>query len=408
MKDTAIKNAFGSHFNGEVKRGDKGDKAVAIQYALGRLGHLHYLCDGDYGKLTEAAVKSFQQANNSLPVTGIVDTETLTMLDNAVSVLAQHPPVFDSDLEPLDYLSDFDARGMPRITIDTTSESADSWESRHIQKAFGQFVEKYWEVMKANRVEGDCKSLALFFMDQFRKQLAMDTFIELPLPKSSHGSFGKQTWSISTPKRTKGLFSRADKLLKKEGIRVGRSGYKAVKNIEKLDPEHSMIYGVNVKYPKTAAKQVARAATDIEKWSTSRSNHGNLKQPEISINKLQAGHLIFIDHTGDESFDHTITVVRVKRDNNQQVRQIVMAVGSYDDVRDTSSATHVNSMSILNQYAEEVTVDFDANGLITSSKGSEVTYSSEPDYIVKPRYHHANTLMERKSGGRIKIARWGQ
>ena len=408
MKDTAIKNAFGSHFNGTIKRGDKSDKSVAIQYALGRLGHLHYICDGDYGKRTEAAVKSFQQSTNSLPVTGVVDSETLNMLDNVVSVLAQHPPVFDSPLEPLDYLSDFNALGMPKISINTTSESADSWESKHIQKAFGDFVENYWEIMKTNRVEADCKSLALFFMDQFRKQLAMDTFIELPLPKSPRGSFGAQKWEINTPHRTGGLFSRADELYKNRGVRVGRSGYTAVKNIEKLDPEHSMIYGVNVKYPKTSAKQVARAATTVEDWSASRSNRGNRRKPEISINKLKPGYIIFIDHTGNHSYDHTITVVKVKRDNNQQVRQLVMAVGSYDDVRDTSSATPVDSLSILNQYAEEVVVDFDENGLITSSKENEVTYASEPDYIVKPRYHHGNTLMERKSGGKIKISRWGQ
>ena len=408
MKDTALKNAFGSHFSGEVKRGDKGDKSVAIQYALGRLGHLHYICDGDFGGLTEAAVKSFQQATNTLPVTGIVDTETLSMLDAVVSSKNFQPPVFRSDLDPLTYLSDFDALGMPKISINTTSETADSWESKHIQKAFGNFVEHYWEVMKTNRVEADCKSLALFFMDQFRKQLAMDTFIELPLPRSSHGSFGKQQWSVSTPDKTKGLFSRADDLYAKEGTRVGRSGYKAVKNIEKLDPDHSMIYGVNVKYPRTSADQVSKAATVVGDWSTSRSNHGNHKKPEISINKLKPGYLIFINHTGDRSYDHTITVVKVKKDSNQRVRQVVMAVGSYDDVRDSSSATHVNRSSILNQYAEEVTVDFDKNGMITSSKNTEVTYASEPDYIVKPRYHAGNTLMEKRGGGKIKIARWGQ
>ena len=35
--------------------------------------------------------------------------------------------------------------------------------------AFGAFVGAYGEVMKSNRVEADCKTLALFFMDQFAR-----------------------------------------------------------------------------------------------------------------------------------------------------------------------------------------------------------------------------------------------
>jgi hypothetical protein len=77
-------------------------------------------------------------------------------------------------------------------------------------------------------------------------------------------------------------------------------------------------------------------------------------------------------------------------------------MGSFDDMRDNSSATIV-TYSALNPYSEEVIVDLDANGLITSSK---VSYSSEPTYLVKTRYRAVTTLMERKRGGVMMVGRW--
>ncbi len=403
FEDAAIRNAFTNHFSGEIKRGARGSKVVAIQYALGRLGHLDYVCDGDFGGKTVAAVESFQRVMPALSTTGSVKEDTLTALDNEVSKLDLRPPVIKSGQDPMSFLSNFQQLGLPKIIVDIRGENV-SWDSPDIQEAYGVFVQNYWEVMKENRIESDCKALALFFMDQFRKQLEEETFIKLPLPRSPQGSIASRRWMVATRNDPKGLFRRVAELFFKSRIRVNRPGYEALKNIQKLDPEHSMIYGVNMKYPRVSAHQISRAATVISPWRNSQSNHGNLRKAEVPLHKLKAGRIIFIDHTGDGRYDHTITVVKIKKDSANKVRQLTLAVGSYDDVRDSLASTIVNSLNILNQYSEEVVVDFDADENITQS---EVTYSSEPSYVVKTRYSASTTLMERKRGGKLKVSRWG-
>jgi len=402
LEDAALKNAFSSGFDSIVKRGAKGTEVVAIQYALGRLGHLNDLCDGDFGKKTQRAVISFQKANQHIDVTGRVDANVLTALDNAVAHLDLRPPALKSSHTPLDYLSNFHTLGMPKLDVNRRGENT-RWDSETIQKVYGQFVESYWEILKRNKVEADCKSLALFFMDQFRKQLAEDCLIFLPLPKSSHGSFKKRRWVIQTAVQPRGLFSRVSKLLQDRHLQVQRSGYETVKKIQALDPMHSMIYGVNVKYPKTSAKQVAKAASVLYPWMSSQSNRGNALKSEVPIHRLKAGNLIFIDHTGNGSYDHTVNVVKVTKDSDNNVRQLTLAVGSYDDVRDSNSETHVTSMAMVNQYVEEVIIDFNEYQEITRS---EVTYSSEPSYIVRTRYTAKTTIMEQKNNGKLKISRW--
>lgn len=402
IQDTAFKNTFGEQFQGEYKQGSRGLKVVAIQYALGRLGYLHDLCDGVFGGKTRAALQDFQQAYG-LPNDGIANTATLQQLDQHVADLDLRPPVLKSNKKPLDYLSDFQALGLPKITLDRRDENT-SWDSPDVQRAYAEFTSHYWEILKTNRIEADCKALALFFMDQFRKQVRQDTFIKLPLPRSPNGSFKQQNWVVSTRHQTRGFFSRIADAFRRFMIRVGRYNYKAIEKVQAIDPEHSMIYGVNVKYPYTSANQVARAATTLIPWHNTFSNHGNLQKAEIPINQLQAGQIIFMDHTGDGRYDHTVNIIHVTRDENHQVRQLVLAVGSYDDVRDSLAATQVTSMAMVNQYTEEVVVDFNERGLITQS---QVTYSSEPDYLVDTRYHAQNTLMERKSGGKLMVCRWG-
>ena len=401
LQDAALKNAFPSGFESIIKRGSKGTQVIAIQYALGRLGHLKDLCDGDFGRKTQRAVISFQKANQNIAVTGRVDANVLAELDQAVANVDLRPPVLKSALAPLDYLSDFQALGMPKLTVTRRGENT-RWDSETIQSSYGQFVANYWEVLKRNKVEADCKSLSLFFMDQFRKQLQQDCSIELPLPKSSLGSFKQRRWVIQTAVRPLGLFSRVSKLLQDRHLQVQRSGYETVKKIQALDPMHSMIYGVNVKYPKTSAKQVAKAANVLYPWMSSQSNKGNPLKAEVPIDRLKAGHLIFIDHTGNGSYDHTVNVVKViKRDNH--VRQLILAVGSYDDVRDANSNTVVTSMAMVNQYAEEVIIDFNEYQEITHS---EVSYSSEPSYIMRSRYTAETTVMEQKRNGKLKVSRW--
>lgn len=401
IKDTAFRKAFPKGFRGIFKRGSRGKQVVAIQYALGRLGYLKDSCDGHYGKLSTAAVRAFQD-DFALEETGIVDEHILKLLDQSVSSLDLRPPVIRSGEDPMRFLSDFRGLGVPSLTIDRSQENT-TWNSPSVQAAYGEFVAHYWEVMKENKVEADCKALALFFMDQFRKKLMEDTLIELPLPRSARGSFRERDWLVSTRDKTRGLFSTMVELARRLLITEVRKNYRAVKNIQRLDPEHSMIYGVNVKYPRTSAHQVALAATEVVGWDPAMENKGDRRQPEIPLAELEPGYMIFMDHTGNGRFDHTVNVVKVVRKDGK-VRQLVMAVGSYDDVRDSLASTVVNSLAQVNQYAEEVTVDFNAEGYITDS---QVTWSSEPAYVVNARYHARNTLMELKQGGRLFIGRWG-
>lgn len=78
-------------------------------------------------------------------------------------------------------------------------------------------------------------------------------------------------------------------------------------------------------------------------------------------------------------------------------------VSSFDDVRDSSSDTEPTLLSLINTYAEEITVELDANGRISNAV---MSWSSEPDYLVKTRYSERTTLMEQKAGGKLFIGRW--
>ncbi|MEZ5447837.1 MAG: peptidoglycan-binding domain-containing protein [Thiolinea sp.] len=402
LRDRALASAFPNGLRGAVRRGDQGQEVVAVQYALGRLGYLRDVCDGKFGGLTEQAVKDFQ-SQRSLTVTGIVNPALLSALDNAVASLDLRVPA-QQTRDPMAYLSSFRRLQLPEIRLNSSAEIF-NWDSPAIQQAFGRFVVAYWPVMKQNRVEGDCKNIALFLMDQFRKQLKEDRFVTLPHPVLGRDEGGRN-WIVAYNDKTSGLFTRADRLLRNEGIRVNRPGYNAMLNVQALDPQHSMLYGINVHYPRLSANQVARSTTRLFDWNPARDNRGDSSLPEVPVNQLQPGHLIFIDHTGDGRYDHTVTVIQVDRDANNRSRRLVLAVGSYDDVRDNSAATSVEGvgLSIVNTYSEEVTVDLDANGRVVKS---EVTYASEPPYIVDSRYSARTTLMEQKRGGTLIVARWG-
>lgn len=394
FQDAALRKAFPNGLSGEIARGASGSNVVAIQYGLGRLGHLHDLCDGKFGRNTEDAVSSFQTAAG-LSVTGKVSAVMLTKLDNAVASLDLRPPAAKA-ADPLAFLSDFRGLHVPEIHLNSTDEIF-SWASPAIQKAYGSWVGSYWEIIKQNRVEADCKGMALFLMDQFRKQLKQDRFVDLPHPVLNGAP--EKTWIVATRNKTRGFFSHSN-----NSAPARRAGYEAVRNVEALDPQHSMLYGVAVHYPQISAHQVARSCPRLWDWDPAFSNGGNTSKPEVPVNQLQPGNLIFIDHSGNGSFDHTVNVIRMERDSANHTRKLVLAVGSFDDVRDTSSATDPTSLSQINTYAEEVTVELDANGRIS---GSSVSWSSEPDYIVEPRYSARTTLMEQRPGGKLIVARWG-
>lgn len=74
-KKTISKSLFGEI---SIKKGDKGDSVKELQNLLVKKGY-SIVPDGDFGKLTELAVVSFQK-QNALPETGIADSKTLEKL----------------------------------------------------------------------------------------------------------------------------------------------------------------------------------------------------------------------------------------------------------------------------------------------------------------------------------------
>ena len=83
-----------------VQKGDKGDAAKKLQQALIDAGYLEGTADGDFGKMSEEAVKAFQ-AENGLEQTGVADP-ILQMLLISMS----QPEV---EFSPEDYVSPYAA-----------------------------------------------------------------------------------------------------------------------------------------------------------------------------------------------------------------------------------------------------------------------------------------------------------
>ncbi|HEY3445528.1 MAG TPA: peptidoglycan-binding domain-containing protein [Myxococcales bacterium] len=393
IKDAALSKAFGTA-DPALQKGAKGEKVVALQYALARLDALNSLVDGSFGPKTKAALEGFQRGAG-LPVTGTLDARTLAAIDSRLSGVDLRTPAARS-ADPLAYLSDFNARGLSKVQIQDRSKPV-TWNSPEVRTAYSKFVGEYWNVLKENRLECDCKTLGLFFMDQFRAKVKADTGVQLPLPSSGQDSVPQADWKVSTAEHPNGYFSRFEDLPKV------RPGYDAAQAIQRLDPKQSMIQGVNVRYPNVDANMVSRAATTVAGWDPARDNAGDPTRPEIPVEKLQPGDLVLIDHTGDKRFDHVVNVIGVERDAAGQVKRLVLGTGSYDDMKDADGATAPNGTEEVNNYTEEVTVDLDSQGKVASSK---VTWSSEPGWLVSDRYSARTTLMEMKPGGTLKIGRW--
>lgn len=203
----------------------------------------------------------------------------------------------------------------------------------------------------------------------------------------------------ATAANPKGFFSRFETLAQV------RPGYENAQAIQRLDPKASMLAGVNLRYPGVDANMASRAVKVSIPWSAARDNGGDATKPELPVGQLTPGDVLFIDHTGDGRVDHMANVVTVNRDAAGKVTSMVLATGSFDDMKDADGATAPNSLGEVNNYAEEVTVTFDATGKVTSSK---VTWSSEPAWLTESRYAARNLLMELKPGGIIAVGRWAQ
>lgn len=392
-KDAALKNAFAAPESLPLARGQNGDRAVAVQYALARLGVAVGTVDGKFGPGTERAVKAFQ-TSTGLAATGIVDANTVKALDAKLSATDLRTPAERSG-NPLAYLSNHQALGMaPLPAISDRSKPVD-WNHPEIQKAYGSFVSAYWEHAKTNRVEADCKTLSLFLMDQFRTKVKSDLGVQLPRP----AGLPAKTWEGATSTDTKGFFSRFENLAKV------RPGYENAQAIQRLDPKASMMAGVNLRYPGVDANMASRSVKVTVPWSATRDNAGDQTKPEVPVAQMNPGDIVFMDHTGDGKVDHMANVIRVERDAAGTVTSMVLATGSFDDMKDADGSTAPNSLGEVNNYAEEVTVTFDAAGKVASSK---VTWSSEPSWLTEGRYSARTLLMEMKPGGSISVGKWAQ
>lgn len=75
-------------FSRTLRRGDKGSDVQTLQTWLSEVGYSVSI-DGDFGPLTQAAVKQFQSAHHLSPVTGVVGRKTAASLQAAVKQAAK-------------------------------------------------------------------------------------------------------------------------------------------------------------------------------------------------------------------------------------------------------------------------------------------------------------------------------
>ncbi|MCU0695387.1 MAG: peptidoglycan-binding protein [Myxococcaceae bacterium] len=391
-RDAALKNAFAAPGSLPLSRGMNGDRAVAVQYALARLGVPVGMVDGKFGPGTERAVKAFQ-AGAGLPQTGSVDAATLGALDAKLASTDLRTPAERSG-NPLQFLAAQAVAG-PRLPAIRDRSKPVDWNHPEIQTAYGSFSASYWQTLKGNRVEADCKTLSLFMMEQFRNKVRADLGVQLPLP----ANLPQKEWIAGTATDTKGYFSRFERLA------TIRPGYENAQAIQRLDPSASMMAGTNLRYAGVDANMASRAVKVTVPWSNTRDNGGDPSKPELPVGQMNPGDVIFMDHTGDGRVDHMANVISMERDAQGRVTSMVLATGSFDDMKDANGATAPNSLGEVNNYAEEVTVRFDEQGRVTKS---EVTWSSEPAWLVNGRYSARTLLMELKEGGTISVGRWAQ
>ncbi|MGV3619748.1 MAG: peptidoglycan-binding domain-containing protein [Archangium sp.] len=391
--DAALKNAFKGQNSVPLSRSMNDDRTYAVQYALARLGVAVGTVDGKFGPGTERAVKAFQ-TSAGLPATGSVDLATLHALDGKLKSTELRTPAEVSG-RPLEYLA-AQAVALPKLAPIADRSKPVDWNHPEVQKQYGEFVAAHWEQLKTNRVESDCKTLSLFLMDQFRTKVKADLGVQLPLP----ATLPAKEWSASTgSNNAAGYFSRF------ESLRTVRPGYENAQVLQRLDPNASMQAGTNLRYAGVDANMASRALRVSSPYVATADNAGDTSKPEIPVQNLTPGDVIFMDHTGDGRVDHMANVIKVERDEAGKVTRLVVATGSYDDMKDASGATAPNHLGEVNNYTEEVSIDLDATGRV---KDSRVTWSSEPSWLVAGRYSARTLLMEMKPGGTISVGRWAQ
>jgi len=373
-----------------VRRGASGSAVVALQWALARLGHYGSLVDGAFGPRTDAALRAFQAAAG-LAASGDVDAAALAALDRALVAYDPVVPAVKAP-DPVAYLRE-QARA---VSVGLAPGAPARWDAEETQRAYGRFVAAVWPALKANRVECDCKTLALLFMDLFRSHFAHAGRARLGRPGRGGKELAKLDWTAITAQKPGGYFSSP------KG-RALRPGYEAATRVAEVDPAFSMIFGVNVAVDAHTCASVARRAAVVVDWSASRDNRGDRTRAELPVSELTPGRMIFMDHQGDGNFDHAITVVANHPSGDGARRTLVLAVGSFDDVKDADTTTKPRGRHDVNHYAEEVTIELEGNAV----RRAESTWASQPAAVAAPAYEATNTIMDLRAGSRLIVARWG-
>src|SRR5262249_39850648 len=140
-------------------------------------------------------------------------------------------------------------------------------------------------------------------------------------------------WKVATAGEPGGDFERVESLPK------GGGGDDQAQAIQKLDPGSTMIPGVGLMGAGVDGHKGGGGAKTGGGVDPARDNKGDQTKPEVPVDQLRPGDLIFIDHTGDGRWDHTVNVVKAEKDAQGHVRKLVLAVGSFDDMKDADGST---------------------------------------------------------------------
>ena len=84
-------NTVSAALGAEIRKGSQGEAVIRLQNRLQELGYYTQRVDGSAGASTESAIKTFQRKNN-LPVTGVADLATLTVLYSQDALPARQTP----------------------------------------------------------------------------------------------------------------------------------------------------------------------------------------------------------------------------------------------------------------------------------------------------------------------------
>lgn len=267
--------------------------------------------------------------------------------------------------------------------------TAIDWDNEAIQEAYGEFLKQRWETWKANGEEADCKTLALRMMEDFRIHLRKEAGLQLadPVPARQRGK-----WVQYGPQRPGPLPRTVP-----AGVRADYVPFQG----------KPLLSGPNHFYQHILADTVARQVTQpvaVRNGQATIIRYQRKKPPltgtqafldpfpaegtrMVNPQALRAGDILFQNHRAergrkqDQRIDHTMHVVGVDRDSDTgRVQRLVIAMGTYDDLKDFNEGT-APTVNRLNNYAFEAVIEFDEDGDVADCR---VPWQSDPFISIEP------------------------